>query len=69
MFYKETQSVLFNKTLAKAIGIPATGFFYLLLFMSGIVITAFLKSIGGLLVFSPKKWKKSKKFFAFIEQI
>lgn len=52
LFYKEIQSVIFNKTLAKASGIPATGFFYLLLFMSGIVITACLKSIGGLLVFS-----------------
>ncbi len=52
LFFKEIQSVIFNRTLAKASGIPATFFFYLLLFVSGAVIVSCLKSIGGLLVFS-----------------
>ncbi|MCM8769794.1 MAG: metal ABC transporter permease [Candidatus Omnitrophica bacterium] len=50
--FKEIQAVLFNQELAKAVGIPAGIFFFLVLFLSGVGVTACLKSIGGLLVFS-----------------
>lgn len=52
LFYKEIQSVIFNRELAKASGIPATIFFYLILFLTGITVSSTLKSVGGLLVFA-----------------
>ena len=52
IFFKEIQAVIFNRELAKAVGISATLFFYLTLFLSGSVVTSCLKSVGGLLVFS-----------------
>jgi manganese/iron transport system permease protein len=52
LFYKELQSVIFNRELAKASGIAASFFFYLLLFMTGTTVSATLKSVGGLLVFA-----------------
>jgi len=52
LFYKELQSVIFNRELAKASGIAASIFFYLLLFLTGATVSATLKSIGGLLVFA-----------------
>jgi manganese/iron transport system permease protein len=52
LFYKEIQSVIFNRELAAAVGVPATAVFYGLLLSSGLVTTAALKCIGGLLVFS-----------------
>jgi manganese/iron transport system permease protein len=38
--------------MAKASGISATIFFYLILFLSGMTISTTLKSVGGLLVFA-----------------
>lgn len=52
LFFKETQSVIFNRDLAKASGVAASVFFYLILFLSGATAAASLKTVGGLLVFS-----------------
>ena len=52
LFFKELQSVIFNREMAKASGISATLFFYLLLFLTGMTVGATLKSVGGLLVFA-----------------
>ncbi len=52
LFYKELQSVMFNRELARASGIAAALFFYLLLFFTGATVSATLKSVGGLLVFA-----------------
>lgn len=51
-FYKEIQAVIFHREIALAVGIPASLFFYGLLFLSGATITASLQSIGGLLIFA-----------------
>lgn len=51
-FFKEIQAVLCHKETAQAIGIPATGIFYGMLFLTGAVITASLRSVGGLLIYS-----------------
>jgi len=51
-FYKEIQAVIFHREIALAVGIPASLFFYSLLFLSGATITASLQSIGGLLIFA-----------------
>ena len=50
--FKEIQAILFNREVARALGIPEKAIFYLLLFLSGIVITSSLNTIGGLLIFS-----------------
>jgi len=52
LFFKEIQAVIFDREMAKAVGIPATAIFYALLFLAGATITASLRAIGGLLVFS-----------------
>jgi len=52
VFYKELQSVIFNRELARAAGIAAAPFFYLLLFLTGATVSTTLKSVGGLLVFA-----------------
>ncbi|MDD5093229.1 MAG: metal ABC transporter permease [Dehalococcoidia bacterium] len=51
-FYKEIQSVIFNREIALGVGIPASLVFYGLLFMTGATITVSLPTIGGLLIFS-----------------
>ena len=51
-FWKEIQSLIFHRELAKSVGISSTVFLYLILFLSGMAITTSLKSVGGLLVFS-----------------
>lgn len=51
-FFKEIQAVLCHKETALAVGIPATAIFYGMLFLSGAVITASLRSVGGLLIYS-----------------
>ncbi|MBN1444601.1 MAG: metal ABC transporter permease [Candidatus Omnitrophica bacterium] len=50
--YKEIQSVIFNRELAKASGIAASIFFYLLLFFTGAAVSTTITSVGGLLVFA-----------------
>jgi manganese/iron transport system permease protein len=52
LFFKEIQTVVFNRELAKSLGLPATWVFYGILVLSGLTTTASLNAIGGLLVFS-----------------
>jgi manganese/iron transport system permease protein len=52
LFFKEIQAVIFHRETALAVGIPANLIFYGLLFLTGAVITASLRSIGGLLIFN-----------------
>ena len=51
-FYKEFQATIFHRDMALAVGIPATAIFYGILFLTGATITASLRPIGGLLIFS-----------------
>ncbi len=51
-FYKEIQSVICHRQVAMAVGIPATLIFYGLLLVTGLTITASMRSIGGLLIYS-----------------
>jgi len=50
--YKETLAVLFSREVARSVGIPERFFFFAMLLLSGLVVTANLSTIGGLLVFS-----------------
>lgn len=50
--FKEIQTVVFSRELARSLGLPATAVFYGILVMSGLTTTASLNAIGGLLVFS-----------------
>jgi manganese/iron transport system permease protein len=52
VFFKEIQATLFSRNVALSVGIPATLVLYGLLFLTGATITASLRSIGGLLIFS-----------------
>jgi manganese/iron transport system permease protein len=52
LFFKEIQTVIFNRELAHSLGLPATTVFYGILLLSGLTTTASLGAIGGLLVFS-----------------
>lgn len=52
LFYKETQATLFNRKMAIAAGVPATLVLYIILFLTGATVTATIRSIGGLLIFS-----------------
>ena len=51
-FYKEIQATVFNRGIAQAVGLPATFILYGVLFLTGATVTASLRSIGGLLIFS-----------------
>lgn len=52
VFFKEIQVLIFNKIIAISTGIPAKQVYYLILFLCGAAITASIKAVGGLLVFS-----------------
>ena len=52
IFYKEVQATVFQRDIARAVGIPATVILYSILFLTGATITASFSSIGGLLIFS-----------------
>lgn len=52
IFYKEIQATVFHRDMALAVGIPATLILYGILFLTGATITASLRSIEGLLIFS-----------------
>ena len=52
IFYKEVQATVFHRDMALSVGIPATLVLYGILFLTGATITASLRSIGGLLIFS-----------------
>ena len=51
-FYKEVQATVFHRDMATSVGIPATIILYGILFLTGATITATLRSIGGILIFS-----------------
>ena len=52
LFFKEIQATIFHREIALSVGIPATVILYGILFLTGATITATLRSIGGLLIFS-----------------
>jgi manganese/iron transport system permease protein len=52
LFYKELQAVLYNREIARAVGVPERAFFFAMLVLCGLSVTANLSTIGGLLIFS-----------------
>ena len=52
LFFKEIRSVLFNRRLAAASGVPARLIYYALLFLTGAVVSSNLATVGGLLIFA-----------------
>ncbi len=52
LFFKEVQAVLFNREIARAVGIPERLVFFAMLALCGLAVTANLNTIGGILVFS-----------------
>lgn len=52
VFFKEISAVIFNRHIAAASGIPERFFYYGIIFVSGIIISASLDIVGGLLIFS-----------------
>ena len=49
--FKEIKAVLFNREIARAVGLPEKMIFYALLFLCGLTVTLNLNTIGGLLIF------------------
>lgn len=52
VFFKEIHSVLFNRRLARASGVPERMIYYALLFLTGAVVSSNLATVGGLLIFA-----------------
>lgn len=52
LFFKEIQATIFHRDMARSVGIMATLILYGVLLLTGATITATLRSIGGLLIFS-----------------
>ncbi len=52
LFFRQIQTVIFSRDLARSLGLPATAVFYGILIASGLTTTASLNAIGGLLVFT-----------------
>lgn len=52
IFYKELSAVLFHREIAASCGIPEKTFSYAIIFISGMIISASLDIVGGLLLFS-----------------
>lgn len=52
LFFKEVRAVLCHRAVALAVGIPATAIYYVMLLAVGLTVTASLRSIGGLLIYS-----------------
>jgi len=52
LFYKEIQAVLYNREIARAVGIPERALFFAMLVLCGLSVTTNLSTIGGLLIFS-----------------
>ena len=52
MFFKEIQATIFHRNIALSVGLPATLILYGVLFLTSATVTASLRSIGGLLIFS-----------------
>jgi len=52
VFFKEISAVLFNREIAAASGIPEKHFYYGFIIIAGLLISASLDIVGGLLIFS-----------------
>jgi manganese/iron transport system permease protein len=52
LFFKELRSVMFNRRLAAASGVPERMIYYALLFLTGAVVSSNLATVGGLLIFA-----------------
>lgn len=52
VFFKEISVVLFNREIAAASGIPEKVFYYGVIFIAGLLVSASLDIVGGLLIFS-----------------
>jgi len=52
LFFKEIRSVMFNRRLAAASGVPERIVYYALLFLTGAVVSSNLATVGGLLIFA-----------------
>ncbi|MBN2451286.1 MAG: metal ABC transporter permease [Lentisphaeria bacterium] len=52
VFFKEIAAVLFHREIAAASGIAADLFHYGIIFVSGLIVSASLDIVGGLLIFS-----------------
>jgi len=52
LFFKEINSILFDRKLARASGINDKPFYYLILFLTSVTVAFSLKLVGGLLVFA-----------------
>ena len=50
LFFKEIQTVLYDRGLALAVGIPDKAFYYLIVFVLGLSIAVSMRVIGALLV-------------------
>ncbi|MGQ9678656.1 MAG: metal ABC transporter permease [bacterium] len=52
LFGKEVRAVLFNREIARAVGVPERAIFFSMILLIGIAVTVNLNTVGGLLVFS-----------------
>ncbi|MBN2301170.1 MAG: metal ABC transporter permease [Lentisphaerae bacterium] len=52
VFFKEISAVLFNREVAAASGIPEKVFYYGVILLAGLLISASLDIVGGLLIFA-----------------
>jgi manganese/iron transport system permease protein len=52
LFFRQIKTILFNRQVAVSLGIPERSIYYAIIFLSGVVISANLTTIGGLLIFS-----------------
>jgi ABC-type Mn2+/Zn2+ transport system permease subunit len=50
--WKELFAIMFNRKLAEADGINTKPFIYLIILLSGVVVTVSLKLVGGLLIYA-----------------
>ena len=50
LFFKEIQAILYDRDVALAVGLPAKGFYYLIVFILGLSIAVSMRMIGALLV-------------------
>ena len=49
-FFKEIQAILYDREIARAVGLPERAFFYLIIFMLGLTIAVSMRMIGALLI-------------------
>ncbi|HPU30088.1 MAG TPA: metal ABC transporter permease [Syntrophorhabdaceae bacterium] len=52
LFFKEIKLIVFNRRLAYLSGIPEKPIYYTLLFLTGMVVSSNLSTVGGLLIFA-----------------